>query len=328
MSFRTHYDNLKVSRDAPPEVIRAAYKSLSQKYHPDRNPSADAERVMQLLNVAFEVLSDSVKRREHDDWIRYQEQQAHQERDLQPERPSQQAQREQGDQKNREPSRSEPSDLWLILLIPIRLFLYALGKIQIVAVIVAVAWLIYQGFIVPKKEEWKRPTTASYSPLTTPSATPSPLLSKPQQATGAEAPNPLAQCLPMLKAPSNKPWPAAPSYVTPVKNTNGYSKLTIDNRQGGSNVYIKLAKPTDGSVLGVREAYVPAGKSFTMNKIPAGSYVVKYKDVQTGCNSVSEKFDISELHTYEGVEYTEMSLTLYTIRNGNMNFKKLPESSF
>ncbi|MCE3242682.1 MAG: hypothetical protein K0Q83_3189, partial [Deltaproteobacteria bacterium] len=24
---RTHYDNLKVARDAPPEVIRAAYKS-------------------------------------------------------------------------------------------------------------------------------------------------------------------------------------------------------------------------------------------------------------------------------------------------------------
>jgi len=34
---RTHYDNLKVARDAPHEVIRAAYKTLSQKYHPDRS---------------------------------------------------------------------------------------------------------------------------------------------------------------------------------------------------------------------------------------------------------------------------------------------------
>ena len=34
---RTHYDNLKVARNAPPEVIRAAYKALAQKYHPDRN---------------------------------------------------------------------------------------------------------------------------------------------------------------------------------------------------------------------------------------------------------------------------------------------------
>jgi hypothetical protein len=36
--IHTHYDNLKVSRHAPQEVIRAAYKALSQKYHPDKNP--------------------------------------------------------------------------------------------------------------------------------------------------------------------------------------------------------------------------------------------------------------------------------------------------
>jgi DnaJ-class molecular chaperone len=48
--LRTHYDNLKVSRDAPDFVIRAAYKTLTQKYHPDKNPSADAARIMQLIN--------------------------------------------------------------------------------------------------------------------------------------------------------------------------------------------------------------------------------------------------------------------------------------
>lgn len=68
--LRTHYDNLKVSRDAPPEVIRAAYRSLSQKYHPDRNPGdPDTVRVMAILNAAYEVLSDPVKRKEHDRWI-------------------------------------------------------------------------------------------------------------------------------------------------------------------------------------------------------------------------------------------------------------------
>jgi DnaJ-class molecular chaperone len=66
----THYDNLKVARDAPPEVIRAAYKSLCQKYHPDRHGnSAEAIRIIQIVNSAYSVLSDPVKRREHDDWI-------------------------------------------------------------------------------------------------------------------------------------------------------------------------------------------------------------------------------------------------------------------
>jgi DnaJ-class molecular chaperone len=68
--IHTHYDNLKVARNAPPEVIRAAYKTLSQKYHPDRNPgSQDAIRIIQIINLAYEVLSDSAKRQEHDEWI-------------------------------------------------------------------------------------------------------------------------------------------------------------------------------------------------------------------------------------------------------------------
>ena len=68
--IHTHYDNLKVARDAPPEVIRAAYKTLSQKYHPDRHGnSAEAIRIIQIINSAYAVLSDPAKRREHDDWI-------------------------------------------------------------------------------------------------------------------------------------------------------------------------------------------------------------------------------------------------------------------
>ncbi|MEO6004374.1 MAG: J domain-containing protein [Opitutus sp.] len=68
--FRTHYDNLKVSRDAPIEVIQAAYRSLARKYHPDMNASAaKAEAVMKIINASYEVLSDPVKRAAHDDWI-------------------------------------------------------------------------------------------------------------------------------------------------------------------------------------------------------------------------------------------------------------------
>ena len=68
--IHTHYDNLKVARDAPPEVIRAAYKTLSQKFHPDRNPNKpNATRTFQLINHAYEVLSDPVRRRAHDEWI-------------------------------------------------------------------------------------------------------------------------------------------------------------------------------------------------------------------------------------------------------------------
>lgn len=63
----TYYDNLKVARNAPLEVIRAA---LSQKYHPDRNSdNPDTSRIMAISNASYEVLSDLAKLGEHDAWI-------------------------------------------------------------------------------------------------------------------------------------------------------------------------------------------------------------------------------------------------------------------
>ncbi|WP_175691672.1 J domain-containing protein [Burkholderia anthina] len=66
MKTTTHYDVLRATRDAPPEVIRAAYRALSQKWHPDKNKSPDAGRMMQAINAAYEILSDSARRAHYD----------------------------------------------------------------------------------------------------------------------------------------------------------------------------------------------------------------------------------------------------------------------
>jgi len=66
----SHYDNLTVARNAPQEVIRAAYRVLAQRYHPDRNPSdAEAARIMSAVNEAYRVLSDPELRQQHDNWL-------------------------------------------------------------------------------------------------------------------------------------------------------------------------------------------------------------------------------------------------------------------
>ncbi len=74
--IKNHYDTLKLARDAPPEVIRAAYRSLSQKYHPDKNQGdIDAEKIMQSINIAYQTLSDPELREQYDKWIEGQERQ-------------------------------------------------------------------------------------------------------------------------------------------------------------------------------------------------------------------------------------------------------------
>lgn len=77
-NIRTHYDNLKVTRDAPASVIKAAYKALCQTFHPDKFQGSieEAERIIRLVNASYAVLIDPVKRAGHNAWIREQEAQA------------------------------------------------------------------------------------------------------------------------------------------------------------------------------------------------------------------------------------------------------------
>ena len=84
--IRTHYDNLKVTRDAPVSVIRAAYKALCQTFHPDKfqGSTEEAERVIKLVNASYAVLIDPDKRAGHNAWIREQEAKAKQQSERTP----------------------------------------------------------------------------------------------------------------------------------------------------------------------------------------------------------------------------------------------------
>lgn len=81
-AFTTHYDNLQVTRRSNDAVIRAAYKVLCQKYHPDKfdGDPAEAERIMKVINDAHSVLSDPAKKALHDAWIFEQEDSAQNEK--------------------------------------------------------------------------------------------------------------------------------------------------------------------------------------------------------------------------------------------------------
>ena len=61
-----YYEILQVHPAAEPEVVQAAYRRLSQKYHPDVYHGQDAQRRMTQLNQAYAVLSDTQKRAAYD----------------------------------------------------------------------------------------------------------------------------------------------------------------------------------------------------------------------------------------------------------------------
>ncbi len=64
------YSELGVTPQAEPEVIRAAYRALALRYHPDRQAGALASAKMARINHAHSVLSKPESRRAYDASLR------------------------------------------------------------------------------------------------------------------------------------------------------------------------------------------------------------------------------------------------------------------
>ena len=60
------YDVLQIRPDASAEVIRAAYKALAALNHPDRDRSPEAAARFGQVQLAYETLSDDVRRAQYD----------------------------------------------------------------------------------------------------------------------------------------------------------------------------------------------------------------------------------------------------------------------
>lgn len=281
-SIHTHYDNLKVARNAPSDVIRAAYKTLSQKFHPDRNPgNPDAARIMGIINTSYAVLSDPVKRREHDMWIAQQEHSGkptfHAVPAAQPGIP---------------PSRHRGSGVLAHVLRN---------------------WLVYliAGFVA-----WAMIADQSSPPQPGP---------KPYQAS---PPKP-AYVRPTA-APNGTPWPPAATYVTgyPQLHRDGLSSVTIDNSRNDSDVFVKLVTLDGPNAYPVRQFYIPAHGSFSLKKVKAGNYDIRYRDLGNGALSRSEAFELTETPTSNGTQFSNITMTLYKVQHGNMQTHRLSEAEF
>ena len=63
---RDYYQVLEINRSASGDDIRRSYRRLARQYHPDLNPSEEAEERFKEINEAYEVLSDDSRRAAYD----------------------------------------------------------------------------------------------------------------------------------------------------------------------------------------------------------------------------------------------------------------------
>src|SRR5580700_7577026 len=63
---QTHYEVLGVPREAKEAEIKAAYRRLVLRHHPDRSKDPNAAQIFSRISQAFEVLSDPMERGRYD----------------------------------------------------------------------------------------------------------------------------------------------------------------------------------------------------------------------------------------------------------------------
>ena len=78
MEFKDYYASLGVPKTATEKEIKAAYRKLARKHHPDVNPGdKGAEAKFKEMNEAYEVLGDPEKRKKYDElganWRMYEQ---------------------------------------------------------------------------------------------------------------------------------------------------------------------------------------------------------------------------------------------------------------
>lgn len=277
--IHTHYDNLQLTQSATDAEIRQAYRRLSKKYHPDLSDDPDAHRIMQIVNRAYEILSNPQSRAEHDRWIALQYLQQKQVYHAQPiayygdedrePNPKTQANQHQNyaytytTQPHQQQQRSYKRVLHGLLLISLVLF----------------GLILWQG--------WGWLERSQLLPIIT-GKQPEPQVIVYEYPTETVANNDMPSTAPAepytrpKTAPNGKPFPEVSGYIDgyPVMEGMGNAKLVIENIRNSSDVFAQLYEKNTPQPI--RTFFVVEREEMMLSHLDAGEYFVRYYQLDNG----------------------------------------------
>jgi len=325
-------------RNASPDEIQAAHQALVQKFRPFSNPgNPEGSRMMGIINEAFGILSNPQRRAEYDQMLAQQDgpelhassvpsdaktsYAVHRAEQLSASHARQHYQAEPVRTPRREQVQIQPPSTQVA-----QTSTPAPSKIEATqpshlgrywgwyALACIVGWMAIQD-----------KSSAPRSPPPGP---------KPYQAVqvpevSAAVPRGPTYVRPAV-APNGVAWPHYAGYLQGYDflHDDGLSTVTVDNSRNDSDVFVKLVALDGATAYPVRQFYIPAAGSFTLKNVTAGTYDIRYRDLISGGLSRSESMTLVQVQTNDGTQFSNMTMTLFKVRNGNMQTFGLSEAEF
>jgi hypothetical protein len=114
---------------------------------------------------------------------------------------------------------------------------------------------------------------------------------------------------------------------SPAPVVAGLSTFTVDNKSGSADAVARIYLNGDKSAN--RQIYIKTGEKFTAKDLAPGRYVLRYRFIGSSDTYEAEKiFTLEETTDSQGISYSNVSVTLFTVTNGNMKVKRVPAETF
>jgi hypothetical protein len=284
---------------------------------------------MRIIIEAYKVLLDPDQRRRHDQWIREREADGNEETDgLEEDEVGEWDDAEQTNGAESSPNDDDPN--WYdddFDPTPIRrksepqvgdgtarallLFVVAIAALGVLAIVIGGRPRVTSREVNGDSPSQEASSVARASELPTSGSTP-------------------LEWIRPAAAPNGRAWPARSGYVPgyPVLFGDGESTLTIDNRKGDIDAFLKLYAIGFKQPIQVRTILVRQGDQVTMKNLRPGQYEIRYQNLDSGGVRRSAPFNVKERKIREGMEVSEISITLYDVAGGKLVMTEIATEDF
>jgi hypothetical protein len=322
--MKSHYDILGVSPHADFEVIKAAYRAMSQKYHPDLNGGgAAATAKMAEINHAWQVLSSPIEKSRYDD-------------NLFAQAPVKHGLDEREDEEDNawEPHTSEVAANFVSERpAPPEKARY-LGVFEYVAIglfglITAFVMLQNEPAPYPKARSALDPSTAPTIPMAPVSPARTHTVSSPPPSTNTAIPTVAAKT---NAAPNGTPWPSAAGLIAGYRATDfGGSVINLANLTTLNAFYVKLINSSRGARSPSRYLYVGPNQQFSIVNVAPGKYWLEFQDIMTEKHYRTAEFSLSEGISAKDatrLQYTTVGFEFSRSGDGYLDTRQIPAREF